>query len=230
MKWIAREPTPEMKVAGMEADMNTTSFYRIFRAMWDAAPQVDGVPQSNLLAQIEHILAGIDETENESDAGWWETSVGAKFGAERLQLIRTLFATPRSAQAQEPLRWESTTPAYIRFITDNKYQKLSEEARRWYRPICDKCIPQPAQAHSRFGSPELQALILEHALAAAHPSQSTAAQEQEKDARLHAFLDAAAGEGFVIGGIDAGDLYAEVFPDRYAAALSAQTNDQGETA
>jgi hypothetical protein len=34
------------------------------------------------------LLKGIDQTENESDDGWWETSTGAKFGAGILAAIR----------------------------------------------------------------------------------------------------------------------------------------------
>ena len=37
---------------------------------------------------------------------------------------------------------------------------------------------------------------------------------------LHAFLDAAAGEGLVLGGVDAADLYVAIFPERYARAIA----------
>lgn len=37
-------------------------------------------------------------------------------------------------------------------------------------------------------------------------------------ANLHNFLDVAAGEGLVLGGVDAADLYMAVFPDEYKAA------------
>jgi hypothetical protein len=36
---------------------------------------------------------------------------------------------------------------------------------------------------------------------------------------LHTFVNAAAGEGFVLDGVDAGDLYVELFPERYTAAI-----------
>lgn len=38
--------------------------------------------------------------------------------------------------------------------------------------------------------------------------------------QLHAFLNAAAGEGFVLDGVDAADLYVAVFPERYAATIA----------
>jgi len=43
----------------------------------------------------------------------------------------------------------------------------------------------------------------------------------EKPEALHTFLDAAAAEGLVLNGVDAADLYIEVFPERYAAACAA---------
>lgn len=44
-------------------------------------------------ALVRKILIGIDETENESDHGWWETSFGAEFGKNKLdELIAALTA------------------------------------------------------------------------------------------------------------------------------------------
>jgi len=43
------------------------------------------------LQEIEEILLGIDETETQSEEGWWETSTGADFGKQRLAMIRELF-------------------------------------------------------------------------------------------------------------------------------------------
>ena len=37
--------------------------------------------------EILKILEGIDKTEAESDNGWWETSIGAQFGDEKLNDI-----------------------------------------------------------------------------------------------------------------------------------------------
>lgn len=45
-----------------------------------------------VLKKIETILAGIDAAESDSDAGWWETSEGAKMGAKKLAQIRALLA------------------------------------------------------------------------------------------------------------------------------------------
>lgn len=47
------------------------------------------------LRQLRHICTGIDKTDVEDEDGWWETSVGAEFGAARLRdlerLVRHLF-------------------------------------------------------------------------------------------------------------------------------------------
>lgn len=37
-----------------------------------------------LADKVHLILKGIDQTETESDDGWWETSTGAEFGASKL--------------------------------------------------------------------------------------------------------------------------------------------------
>ena len=37
---------------------------------------------------------------------------------------------------------------------------------------------------------------------------------------LHTFMNAAAGEGYVLDGVDAADLYIALFPERYAAAIA----------
>ena len=46
---------------------------------------------NTLLANILAILNGINQTETESDDGWWETSTGAEFGAKKLAEIKSLF-------------------------------------------------------------------------------------------------------------------------------------------
>lgn len=40
-----------------------------------------------LEARICEILAGIDDTETSVPEGWWETSTGANFGADRLAAV-----------------------------------------------------------------------------------------------------------------------------------------------
>jgi hypothetical protein len=45
---------------------------------------------SSVVEQIKELLKGIDETETDSIDGWWETSDGAKFGAEKLKELLAL--------------------------------------------------------------------------------------------------------------------------------------------
>ena len=42
---------------------------------------------NNLIEDIKELLKGIDQTENESDDGWWETSTGAEFGRNRMNML-----------------------------------------------------------------------------------------------------------------------------------------------
>lgn len=41
----------------------------------------------HLIMKVREILNGIDLTETDDPDGWWETSVGADFGAEKLRQI-----------------------------------------------------------------------------------------------------------------------------------------------
>lgn len=47
----------------------------------------------------------------------------------------------------EPIAWESTTVAYTKYITDERYQKFSPEVRKWYKPYrCSACSEALAEA------------------------------------------------------------------------------------
>lgn len=45
---------------------------------------------TELLSAVTNILDGIDRREEDRD-GWWETSSGAQFGADKLNAIRSSF-------------------------------------------------------------------------------------------------------------------------------------------
>lgn len=42
---------------------------------------------NNLIENIKELLKGIDQTENESNDGWWETDEGAEFGKDKLNML-----------------------------------------------------------------------------------------------------------------------------------------------
>ncbi|EPL4527080.1 hypothetical protein QCK34_004505 [Enterobacter asburiae] len=40
----------------------------------------------------------------------------------------------------KPIAWESTTPVYVKFITDERYQRLRPGYQKWYKPYrCSQC-------------------------------------------------------------------------------------------
>lgn len=43
-----------------------------------------------IIEKVNKILIGIDETEINSDDGWWEVSTGAEFGKEKLNQLLNL--------------------------------------------------------------------------------------------------------------------------------------------
>lgn len=45
---------------------------------------------NSIIDKIKELLKGIDETETDSVDGWWETSTGAAFGAEKLKELLAL--------------------------------------------------------------------------------------------------------------------------------------------
>ena len=48
-------------------------------------------------------------------------------------------------EAQEPVAWESTTPGYIKYITQARYEEFSPAVRRWYKPYrCSGCAERGA--------------------------------------------------------------------------------------
>lgn len=38
-------------------------------------------------------------------------------------------------EAKEPMTWESTTEAYIKYVSQSRYEKFSPQVQRWYKPI-----------------------------------------------------------------------------------------------
>jgi hypothetical protein len=44
----------------------------------------------SIIEQVKELLKGIDQQEIDSENGWWETSTGAAFGAEKLRSLIAL--------------------------------------------------------------------------------------------------------------------------------------------
>lgn len=54
------------------------------------------LPVPTVVEAIKAELKGIDQTETESLDGWWETSIGAEFGAKKLQHVIGLLTTTKN--------------------------------------------------------------------------------------------------------------------------------------
>lgn len=58
--------------------------------------------------------------------------------------FQSAMAAPQQ-EAQEPFAWESTTPGYIKYITQARYEKFSPNVQRWYKPYrCSGCAERGA--------------------------------------------------------------------------------------
>ena len=67
-----------------------------------------------MIEEIKKILIGIDKTELENPEGWWETSAGAEFGANKLKQIAEALAQPE----QEPVAILHRYPSKCRMTVE----------------------------------------------------------------------------------------------------------------
>lgn len=59
---------------------------------------------------------------------------------EHLEARCAALAAELSALQGKPIAWESTTPVYVKFITDERYQRLRPGYKKWYKPYrCSQC-------------------------------------------------------------------------------------------
>lgn len=56
---------------------------------------------NNLIENIKELLKGIDQTENESNDGWWETDEGAEFGKDKLNMLIELIENNSAIECQK---------------------------------------------------------------------------------------------------------------------------------
>lgn len=74
-------------------------------------------------------------------------SLGEVWFEGEVEFARAVLAKWGSPQqeVQEPVTWESTTPGYIKYITQARYEKFSPAVRRWYKPYrCSGCSERGA--------------------------------------------------------------------------------------
>ncbi|HCO1260266.1 TPA: hypothetical protein N7L06_001471 [Escherichia coli] len=88
-------------------------------------------------AQEEIMLRSVSDT---SDAWQDEASPEAVLALlDELERKDKRIAELSSLQGK-PIAWESTTPVYVKFITDERYQRLRPGYKKWYKPYrCSQC-------------------------------------------------------------------------------------------
>lgn len=90
--------------------------------------------------------------------------------------------------------------------------------------VLSKALPNWSFNEQSFIGPGIRRRVPTDALVEIVNGLEASKQSELVPSKLHTFLDAAAGEGLVLDGIDAADLYEQVFPERYAAALTPGAN------
>lgn len=75
-----------------------------------------------------------------AELGKWQQESSTWQSVAEKQLAIAIEAEKRIAELTAPdgnaIAWESTTPVYIKFITDERYQKLRPGYQKWYKPYC----------------------------------------------------------------------------------------------
>lgn len=90
--------------------------------------EIEALAQQHLKAFVQFSLGEV----------WFEGEV------EFARAVLAKWAAPQQ-EAQEPVAWESTTPGYIKYITQTRYEKFSPAVRRWYKPYrCSGCAERGA--------------------------------------------------------------------------------------
>lgn len=79
-----------------------------------------------------------------AELGKWQQESSTWQSVAEKQLAIAIEAEKRIAELTAPdgnaIAWESTTPVYIKFITDERYQKLRPGYQKWYKPYrCSNC-------------------------------------------------------------------------------------------
>lgn len=100
-----------------------------------------------MIEEIKKILIGIDQTELENPEGWWETSAGAEFGANKLKQIAEALAQSE----QEPVVWmyQNKSTHEVRF---QKHMRSFVDHGAWYEvPLYSEPL---ANQEKTSGSPK----------------------------------------------------------------------------
>lgn len=162
---MARSP----KLDGQYAHTETEYAWRTWQIARAASPQPaalvvhiddfgpvprDPVDATSCIQQAVDAAAHAAERERAMAFDTWfhgEVVAGRLYPADEEAARAAWLARPATPQAdqREPIAWESTTPAYRKYITDSTYQRFSAEVRKWYKPYrCAACATS-AQAGQR---------------------------------------------------------------------------------
>lgn len=93
---------------------------------------------NKIMLRVEKILIGIDKDEAEHPEGWWPNSVGAEFGAKKLQELRALLDKPAAQDQGDPVVGHCTHPPGCKFCSWCGF-KAEHPATVAGHPQCEEC-------------------------------------------------------------------------------------------
>ena len=101
----------------------------------EARADIKTCTQFNDMSNPATVLALLDELEK-----WQQESSAWQAVAEKQLAIATEAEKRIAELTGNHIAWESTTPVYVKFITDERYQKLRPGYQKWYKPYrCSNC-------------------------------------------------------------------------------------------
>ena len=127
------QPAPKCHICGTQMTMQRVSGSRITYGCAGVTYDADGC----------HYIDGRSIADNHYEQS--RVTVCDVSDPDVLALLDELEAAKaRIAELASPdgnaISWESTTPVYVKFITDERYQKLRPGYQKWYKPYrCSNC-------------------------------------------------------------------------------------------
>ena len=159
-KAVPVNPTPEMWKAAKSVPDPNPPYPPHYGLAWDAMLAASPTPTAEQqaapkAAPVEQNTVPAEWLEQAYREGWAACRDAETIGEEaedwafgnstaNSRMIDAQQAAPKQ-EAQEPVAWESTTPGYIKYITQARYEKFSPAVRRWYKPYrCPGCAERGA--------------------------------------------------------------------------------------
>ena len=140
-KWKAASPGPDASKKAMAVESAIINSLRDYADRTHALRMEQAAPKA---APGEPSDVDIDDFLDSPACITWVIASNRDRYRLLVRAVLAKWAAPQQG-AQVPVAWESTTPGYIKYITQARYEKFSPAVRRWYKPYrCSGCAERGA--------------------------------------------------------------------------------------